>query len=188
MGTRSKAGDKLDDKLDSELVDAMGELINGMIGRFEQIAQGFGVPAFCLKALHVLKSSMAMRDLGKLMHCDPSFVTAIADLMEKRGLARREPNTADRRIKNIVLTTQGTALRQKLERELLARMPWRVLEPDERVCLLALIRKMTQAASDAATNGAAASGAAAEGATSVPTPPMTGGTGAGEVSDTLIAD
>jgi DNA-binding MarR family transcriptional regulator len=182
MGTRSRTGDKLD----SEILDAMGELITGMISRGEQIAQRFGVPAFCLKAMHALENSMAMRDLGKLMHCDPSFVTAIADLLEKRGLARREPNTADRRIKNLVLTTQGVALRQKMEREFVARMPWRVLDRDERVCLLALIRKMTQADTDSAANGTAQAGAAAEGATSVPTPPMTGGPGAGEVSETLI--
>jgi DNA-binding MarR family transcriptional regulator len=184
MGTRSRGGDKLDN-LDSEILDAMGELITGMISRGEQIAQRFGVPAFCLKAMHALENSMAMRDLGKLMHCDPSFVTAIADLLEKRGLARREPNIADRRIKNLVLTTQGVTLRNKMEREFMARMPWRVLDQDERVCLLALIRKMTKA-TDAAANGTATAGAAAEGTTSVPTPPMTGGPGAGEVSDTLI--
>jgi MarR family transcriptional regulator, organic hydroperoxide resistance regulator len=184
MRTRSQA----DDKLDSEILDCMSDLVTSVIGRFEQIAERFGMPAFCLKAMHVLSSPMAMRDLGKLMHCDPSFVTGIADLLEKRGLARREPSTADRRIKNLVLTTQGVALREKLEGEFLARMPWRALDRDERMCLLALIRKMSQAASDAAANGAAASGAATEGATSVPTPPMTGGTGAGEVSDTLIAD
>jgi MarR family transcriptional regulator, organic hydroperoxide resistance regulator len=181
MGTRSRA----DDKLDSEILDAMGELVTGMISRGEQIAQRFGVPAFCLKAMHALENSMAMRDLGKLMHCDPSFVTAIADLLEKRGLAKREPNTADRRIKNLVLTAQGVALRQKMEREFVARMPWRVLDQDERVCLLALIRKMTRA-TDAAANGTAHAGAAAEGATSVPTPPMTGGPEAGEVSEPLI--
>jgi DNA-binding MarR family transcriptional regulator len=182
MGTRSRP----DDKLDSEIMDAMGELITGMISKGEQIAQRFGVPAFCLKAMHALESSMAMRDLGKLMHCDPSFVTAIADLLEKRGLARREPNTADRRIKNLVLTTQGATLRAKMEREFVARMPWRVLDQDERVCLLALIRKMTQAAPETASNGTPKAGAATEGATSAPTPPMTGGPEAGEVSDTLI--
>jgi MarR family transcriptional regulator, organic hydroperoxide resistance regulator len=182
MGTRSRA----DDKLDSDILDAMTELITATIARGEQIAQRFGLPAFCLKAVHMLESPMAMRDLGKLMHCDPSFVTSIADLLEKRGLAVREPSTADRRIKNLVLTKQGTALRAKVEREFLAQMPWRMLDRDERVCLLTLIRKMSQAATDAAANGAAASGAAAEGAMSVPTPPMTGGPGAGEVSDTLI--
>ena len=54
---------------------------------------------------------MAMRDLGRQMHCDPSFVTAIADMLEKRGLARREASTADRRIKNLVLTREGVGTR-----------------------------------------------------------------------------
>lgn len=179
MGTRSRA----DDKLDCEILDAMGELITGTLARGEQIAQRFGMPAFCLKALHALESSMAMRDLGKLMHCDPSFVTAIADLLEKRGLARREPNVADRRIKNLVLTTQGIALRGKVEREFMAQMPWRALDREERTCLLALIRKMSRAVADDATETASTT----EGAMSVPTPPMTGGPGAGEVSDTLIS-
>ncbi len=30
---------------------------------------------------------MAMKELGKRMHCDPSFVTLVADMLEKRGLA-----------------------------------------------------------------------------------------------------
>ena len=167
MGRRSGV-----DQLDSEILDAMGELIAAFIGKSEQIAQRFGVPAFCLKALHVLDTSMAMRDLGKHMHCDPSFVTAIADLLEKRGLARREASTADRRIKNLVLTKEGTGLRDKVEREFMAHMPWRVaLDDEERACLLSLLRKMIQATTTP---------------TSMTTPPTTGAEGAGEVSETLI--
>jgi DNA-binding MarR family transcriptional regulator len=166
MGTtRSKV-----DQLDSEILDAMGELIADLIARSEQIAQRFGVPAFCLKALHLRESSMAMRDLGKFMHCDPSFVTAIADLLEKRGLARREASTADRRIKNLVLTQEGIGLRAKIERQFMANMPWRELDEQDRRCLLSLIRKMTT------TNSTPTS----------TTPPSTGGEGAGEVSETLI--
>ncbi len=183
MGTRSRV-----DKLDSEMLDAMGELITSLIGKGEQIAQRFGVPAFCLKALHVLDSSMAMRDLGKSLHCDPSFVTAIADLLEKRGLAKREACTADRRIKFLVLTPEGVGLRGKVEREFLARMPWRVLDEEERSCLLSLIRKMTRAepAEPAATTVSAPGTAASDTPTSTTTPPSTGGEGAGEVSETPI--
>jgi DNA-binding MarR family transcriptional regulator len=207
MGTRPMA-----DQLDSEILDAMGELIVQFIAKGEQIAQRFGVPAFCLKALHVLESSMAMRDLGRHMHCDPSFVTAIADLLEKRGLARREASTADRRIKNLVLTPEGVGLRGKVEREFMARMPWRsALDEEERVCLLSLLRKMiladgtpTSAATGTPTSAAtgtptsAATGTPTSAATGTPTssttgtptssttPPSTGGEGAGEVSETLI--
>jgi len=179
MGTKRSTVDQLD----SEILEAMGELIATLIGRSEQIAQRFGVPAFCLKALHVLESSMAMRDLGKYMHCDPSFVTAIADLLEKRGLARREASTADRRIKNLVLTQEGVGLREKIEREFMAHMPWRNLDEQERTCLLSLVRKMI-AAEPAAERAAA--GTTTSTPTSTTTPPSTGGEGAGEVSDTLI--
>jgi DNA-binding MarR family transcriptional regulator len=182
MGTRSRV-----DKLDSEILDAMGELITSLIGKGEQIAQRFGMPAFCLKALHVLDSSMAMRDLGKSLHCDPSFVTAIADLLEKRGLAKREACTDDRRIKFLVLTPEGVGLRGKVEREFMARMPWRVLDEEERGCLLSLIRKMTRA--EPAAPGAtavSAPGAASDTPTTTTTPPTTGGEGAGEVSETPI--
>jgi MarR family transcriptional regulator, organic hydroperoxide resistance regulator len=180
MGTKRSTVDQLD----SEILDAMGELIATLIGRSEQIAQRFGVPAFCLKALHVLESSMAMRDLGKYMHCDPSFVTAIADLLEKRGLARREASTADRRIKNLVLTKEGVGLRGKIEREFMAHMPWRNLDEQERACLLSLLRKMTAAAGPAAEP--APPGTTTSTPTSTTTPPSTGGEGAGEVNDTLI--
>src|SRR5262244_1147584 len=156
------------DQLDSEILDAMGELIAALIGRSEQIAQRFGVPAFCLKALHVLESSMAMRDLGRQMHCDPSFVTAIADLLEKRGLARREASTVDRRIKNLVLTDEGMGLRDHVQREFMARMPWRCLDDEERACLLGLIRKMIRAEGSAESET---------------TPPTTGVPQPGEVSE-----
>jgi len=174
MGPRSRA-----DKLDSELLEAMSELITGLIAKGEQIAQRLGVPGFCLKALHVLDDSMAMRDLGRYLHCDPSFVTAIADLMEKHGLASRQPSTVDRRIKNLVLTEQGIALRQKAEREFLAHMPWRVLDTGERTCLLALIRKMIRADSEMTPE-------ATPGAASVRTPSATAGAQPGEVSQTLV--
>ena len=168
MGSRAKM-----DETDSEILDAMGELITVLVGRGEKIAQRFGVPAFCLKALHVLNPSIAMRDLGKYMHCDPSFVTSIADLLEKRGLARREASLADRRVKNLVLTDEGVGLRDKVEREFMAAMPWNAtLDNDERTCLLALIRKMT---------------AGADGSASTTTPPVTGGTEAGEVSEPLTS-
>jgi DNA-binding MarR family transcriptional regulator len=77
------------------------------------------------------------------MSCDPSFVTAIADSLEKHGLARREPSQRDRRSKNIVLTTEGKAVRDRLLRELMARAPWcTALDTGERRCLLGLMRKM----------------------------------------------
>jgi len=46
---------------------------------------------------------------------------------EERGLATREPDPADRRIRRIVLTGTGERFRRDLEAEVLSRRPWRAL-------------------------------------------------------------
>src|SRR5262249_46233068 len=90
--------------------------------------------------------------LGQRLHCDPSFVTMIADALEQRGLAKREANPADRRIKNLVLTPSGLEVKAKLEQEMLEDMPWtRALEGDEREAFLRRIPKMNAALASTAT-------------------------------------
>jgi DNA-binding MarR family transcriptional regulator len=140
-----------------EVADCFFELMGKIVGQAEQLAQGLGVPAPFVKALHTLDCPMAMKELGKRMHCDPSFVTLVTDMLEKRGLARREPHPADRRVKNIVLTEDGLELKRQVEAELTARMPWnQALSDEERSQLLALIRKMLSAnAGDSAGAGTA---------------------------------
>jgi DNA-binding MarR family transcriptional regulator len=91
----------------------------------------------------MLDGPLAMKDLGRRMHCDPSFVTGIADMLEKRGLAVRESDPGDRRVKRLVLTPAGLELKRQVEQAVLAHMPWRTaLSTDERSCLLTLIHKM----------------------------------------------
>jgi MarR family transcriptional regulator, organic hydroperoxide resistance regulator len=144
------SGQSRREQLNAEILDCVSELIGRIIGHGEQLAQKLAIPAPFIKALHTMDCPMAMKDLGKRMHCDPSFVTLVADMLEKRGLAKREPHPADRRVKNIVLTDEGVSLKQRLETEIAARMPWsRALTDDERAQLLALIRKMLSADSNA---------------------------------------
>lgn len=165
MGGQSRS-----EQLDSEILDAMGELSASLLASSEQLARRLGVPSFCLKAMHLLRAPMAMRELGKLLHCDPSFVTTIADMLEKHGLARREASTADRRIKNLVLTQAGASLREQVNQEFMAHVPWRNFSDDERACLLTLIRKMIRAEQ-----------ASADDSDDVTTPSPTGGRRTGEV-------
>ncbi len=132
------------DRLDEELVDAFGALFSHAVEQFEAVAHRYELPPFCVKALHMLSSPMTMKELGRKFHCDPSFVTAIADQLASRGLGVRETDPHDRRIKNLLLTPKGLELRQQLESELSASMPWsHTLDVSERQCLLALLRKMT---------------------------------------------
>ena len=132
-----------DDRLDEEIIDAFSALFGQMAEHFEAVADRFGLPPFCVKALHMLSSPMAMKELSRKFGCDPSFVTAIADQLDSRGLGRRETDSADRRIKHLLLTPKGQQLREQLESELMACTPWsRTLDTDERRTLLALLRKM----------------------------------------------
>ena len=66
----------------------------------------------------------SMKELAQQMGCDASFVTTVADTLERRGFVRREPSQRDRRVKNLVLTEEGIAAKERLMRELAAKMPW----------------------------------------------------------------
>jgi DNA-binding MarR family transcriptional regulator len=131
------------DRLDQDIFDAMSEFFAQLLACGEELAERFGVPMFCIKAIQRLDESVTMKELGRRMRCDPSFVTMIADELEQRGLARREPSATDRRIKNLVLTADGLVLKARVERALLDQMPWsRALGAAERESLLAMTRKM----------------------------------------------
>jgi len=132
-----------DDELNRQIADTLGELIRHAHDLGQGIASDFGLTVSDTKALFMLEAPMTMKDLGLRMGCDPSFVTSVADALEKHGLARREPSPRDRRSKNLVLTPEGVKLRDRLCAELTARAPWCTsLDSGERRCLLGLMKKM----------------------------------------------
>jgi DNA-binding MarR family transcriptional regulator len=129
--------------LNQQIADALGELIRHAHDLGQAIAADFGLSVSDTKALFMLDAPMTMKDLGLRMGCDPSFVTSVADALEKHGLARRETSQRDRRSKNLVLTPEGAKLRDRLCAALTARAPWcTTLDTSERHCLLGLMRKM----------------------------------------------
>jgi DNA-binding MarR family transcriptional regulator len=68
--------------------------------------------------LKVLDEPRPMRDVATAMACDSSNLTGITDRLEERGLVRRASDPGDRRVKLLVLTEDGEALR----REVLSRL------------------------------------------------------------------
>lgn len=144
------------ERLNQEIFNAFAELIGRVLAQGQQLADQFGVPVFTVKAMHWLDGSMAMKELGRHLRCDPSFVTSIADALEERGLARREPSPADRRVKNLVLTAEGRELKARLEQAMVTSMPWcTALDLTERKTLLGLVRKLAAAHTPASEPGCA---------------------------------
>jgi DNA-binding MarR family transcriptional regulator len=129
--------------LDRNILDALTTLIKraGSVGH--SIAAGFGVTPPDLLAMFKLDGALAMKELAQRLGVDASFVTAIADNLERRGFVRREPSQRDRRIKNLVLTPDGLAAKERLMAQLAAQMPWcYALDDAERERFLSLLRKM----------------------------------------------
>ena len=151
--------------LNRDILDALTTLVKqaGTIG--QSIATEFEVAPHDLLALFKLEGGLPMKELAQRMGCDASFVTTIADTLEKRGFLRREASQRDRRIKHLVLTPEGLAAKERLMAQLAAKMPWcYALDDVERQCFLRLLRKMLDTPSPdasvehdlAGTQGAAA--------------------------------
>jgi DNA-binding MarR family transcriptional regulator len=144
--------------LNRDILDGLTTVIKRAEGVAHSIAAGFGVTPPDLFALFKLDGGLAMKDLAQRLGCDASFITAIADNLEKRGFVHREPSQRDRRVKNLVLTPEGAAAKERLMAQLAAKMPWcYALDDAERQSFLSLLRKML----DAPCPCAAATGAAA---------------------------
>ncbi|WP_448071339.1 MarR family winged helix-turn-helix transcriptional regulator [Georgenia yuyongxinii] len=50
---------------------------------------------------------VSQRELADAIRLDPSQIVALVDALERRGLAERRPNPADRRQKSVVITDPG---------------------------------------------------------------------------------
>jgi DNA-binding MarR family transcriptional regulator len=76
-----------------------------------------------LRALAVLsvEGAQPMGALAKVLHCDASNVTWLADRLEARGLVERHTAPNDRRVKTLSVTPAGRALHD--DAHALLRMP-----------------------------------------------------------------
>ncbi|MEU7854565.1 MarR family transcriptional regulator [Nonomuraea sp. NPDC049141] len=82
---------------------------------------------------------MTLRELSDRMSCEPSNATFIADKLEQRGLIERHAHPQDRRAKQLVLTSEGQALREQLLDLLTSDSPLANLSPQEQETLRDLL-------------------------------------------------
>jgi len=84
-----------------------------------------------------------MRQLAERVGCDNSYVAAMVDALEQRGLAVRQQQSTDRRIKVIVLTGKGRELTRRAQ--LADTTPpgsFANLSPSEIIAVRDLLRKL----------------------------------------------
>jgi DNA-binding MarR family transcriptional regulator len=94
----------------------MFELFAQQKPRHIAIAAEFDLSPMQAFALRLLEpgTPLPMSDLAEALHCDASNVTGIVDRLEGRGLIARQGADHDRRVKMLVVTEAGAALRERL--------------------------------------------------------------------------
>ncbi|GIJ43452.1 hypothetical protein Val02_03380 [Virgisporangium aliadipatigenens] len=109
---------------------------------FTSIVSGYGLPAHLARVLVLLAEPAPMRDLAVQLACDRSYITSLADQLERRGLLTRVPG-ADRRVKLLALTDEGVALRDKISGAVAERnLVMRRLTDEERRTLGPLLERL----------------------------------------------
>ncbi|MFP2928299.1 MarR family winged helix-turn-helix transcriptional regulator [Pyxidicoccus sp. 3LG] len=105
------------------------ELMHAHMRNFPALAAEFELSPVQAHVLRQLgEAPLAMSTLAGYLSCDASNVTGLVDRMEARGLVARRSSEQDRRVKMLVLTEDGAALRERL----LERMA----EPPEAIAAL----------------------------------------------------
>ena len=79
----------------------------------ESVAGAFDLTVQQMYALKQMDNErpLAMSELATLLGCDASNVTSIVDKLETRGFVARRSDDRDRRVKALVMTPEGLALR-----------------------------------------------------------------------------
>src|SRR5919206_3813555 len=89
-------------------------------GRVPQVAAEFELSPMQAHVLRLLEPGqpVPMRSLARKLCCDASNVTGIVDRLEERGLVQRIAAPSDRRVRMLVVTDDGLAMRRRILKRL----------------------------------------------------------------------
>lgn len=120
---------------------------------FVRTVGGFDLPVHLGRALLALDNPASMGDIADQLACDRSYVTALADGLEERGLVHRVPGR-DRRVKILELTDQGRSLRAQIADAVAGRSPILALTDRDRADLERVLRRVLDTSRDSNVGGA----------------------------------
>ncbi|MFI8341694.1 MarR family winged helix-turn-helix transcriptional regulator [Streptomyces sp. NPDC085639] len=103
-----------------QLLELLAAIGTAQWREFAAAAAQHGLTSTQARVLAQLDGPVPMRGLATLLVCDASNVTGIVDRLEARELVRREPDPADRRVKNVVATDAGREVIRRVREEMQA--------------------------------------------------------------------
>jgi DNA-binding MarR family transcriptional regulator len=113
----------LTDPSTEELVGLFFGVLGKMKQHFAERSAEFDLSFAQAMAVRELEEPLSMRDLAERLGCDASNVTGIVDRLEERKLVERQILPGDRRVKRLVLTNAGRALRRAHQDRLAQDLP-----------------------------------------------------------------
>jgi MarR family transcriptional regulator, organic hydroperoxide resistance regulator len=133
-----------DQELVHDLLRHLIGVLHAMKHHVEAIATEFDLTLSQLDAMKNLGEPCSQRELATRLHFDASNVTDIVDRLEARGLVERTVDPSDRRVRRLVLTTQGAAVRRKLFDRAVDQAPINSLSAAEMKALRDLLAKVAE--------------------------------------------
>lgn len=123
----------------------LSQVMNARRGHMLRVAAAHELSPPQMWSLRYLEPGvpLPMSALADRLHCDNSNVTGIVDRLEARDLVERQPATHDRRVKHLLLTEEGTRIRQEVG-EQMGQTPegFARLTSGEQRRLVTLLRKL----------------------------------------------
>ncbi len=133
-----------DQELPRDVLRHLLGVIEAMKRHIGDLAAEFDLGLSQLDALKNLEAPCSQRELAQRLHFDASNVTDIVDRLEERGLVTRTIDPSDRRVRRLVLTPEGEAIRVKLFEQAIAGAPVHALTPAEQAQLRDLLGKIAE--------------------------------------------
>ena len=120
-----------------EVTKRTHEVLSAVAARHDLTAPQVGL-------LRLLEEPVSMRAFAEELSCDPSNVTGLVDRVERLGLVDRVPDSDDRRIRMLTLTTKGRRLRNQINAEVARDLAAALgLEPEDHGRFLRLLADLS---------------------------------------------
>jgi DNA-binding MarR family transcriptional regulator len=133
-----------DQELARDVLRHLIGVVHAMKEHVTSIAKEFDLTLTQLDAIKNLGEPCSQRELAEHLHFDASNVTDIVDRLEARGLVTRTVDPSDRRIRRVVPTAEGEAIRRKLFERAVAEAPINSLTAAEMTKLCDLLAKIAE--------------------------------------------
>jgi DNA-binding MarR family transcriptional regulator len=130
--------------LDEEIIQLVFHLAKRLSAYFETQVMEMDLTGPQALLLRHLDAPMSMNQVACRLRCDASNVTGIVDRLEARGLVERRPIPSDRRVKQLVLTAEGTRYQRRIDDLFGAAPGLSRLGEDERRALCDLLLQALQ--------------------------------------------